>query len=226
MDQVSLVILGALAILAAVIGGGAKAFGVEVPVIASVWRQALLFLVGIALIALGIWIDHDGQNPNAEPSEQPDTADTTDTSEAGENVSTAYAGEAGENVAVAEQGDVENGATKTEPLDGSTPPIPNLEPDSTDLEPPSIPPVCSEPDIGVPANLTRIDPTGFRRAGLKENQPNARLRRRPNSDAEVLCLIEPSLRFEVFNPRGDWIQVRLPNGRIGWVHSDVITTSD
>ena len=46
---------GVAAILAAVAGGGLKAFGVEVPLLASVRRQILLVLVGGVLVALGLF---------------------------------------------------------------------------------------------------------------------------------------------------------------------------
>ena len=46
---------GVAAILAAVAGGGLKAFGVEVPLLASVRRQILLVLVGAVLVALGLF---------------------------------------------------------------------------------------------------------------------------------------------------------------------------
>jgi hypothetical protein len=45
---------GVAAILAAIAGGGLKAFGVEVPLLASVRRQAMLVLVGVLLVALGL----------------------------------------------------------------------------------------------------------------------------------------------------------------------------
>jgi hypothetical protein len=45
---------GVAAILAAIAGGGLKAFGVEVPLLASVKRQAILVLVGVLLIAVGL----------------------------------------------------------------------------------------------------------------------------------------------------------------------------
>jgi len=55
---------GVAAILAAIAGGGLKAFGVEVPLLASVRRQALLVLVGALLVALGLFAprppDRDG----------------------------------------------------------------------------------------------------------------------------------------------------------------------
>lgn len=48
---------GVAAILAALAGGGLKAFGVELPILASVNRQVLVALTGIALVALGLLLD-------------------------------------------------------------------------------------------------------------------------------------------------------------------------
>ena len=45
---------GVAALLAALAGGGLKAFGVEVPALASLKRQALLAVVGIGLILIGL----------------------------------------------------------------------------------------------------------------------------------------------------------------------------
>jgi hypothetical protein len=57
---------GVAAILAAVVGGGLKAFGVELPLLASVQRQGILLVVGVALIGLGLF------RPSAEGAgEQP-----------------------------------------------------------------------------------------------------------------------------------------------------------
>lgn len=46
---------GVAAILAAIVGGGLKAFGVELPLLASVRRQAVLLVVGGLLVALGLF---------------------------------------------------------------------------------------------------------------------------------------------------------------------------
>ena len=46
---------GVAAILASVVGGGLKAFGVELPLLASVRRQMLLLVVGALLVALGLF---------------------------------------------------------------------------------------------------------------------------------------------------------------------------
>jgi hypothetical protein len=42
---------GAACVIAAIAGGGAKAFGVEIPVLRSVRRQVVLGIVGIGFLA-------------------------------------------------------------------------------------------------------------------------------------------------------------------------------
>jgi hypothetical protein len=49
--------VGLACILAAVVGGGISAFGVEVPAVGSVPRQLILAAVGIALVAPGAWVE-------------------------------------------------------------------------------------------------------------------------------------------------------------------------
>lgn len=49
--------VGLACILAAVVGGGINAFGVEVPAVGSVPRQFILAAVGIALVAPGAWVE-------------------------------------------------------------------------------------------------------------------------------------------------------------------------
>lgn len=53
----SLVILGAVCVVAAAAGGGFKALGVEVPMLKSVPRQILVGVVGVGLIVGGFAID-------------------------------------------------------------------------------------------------------------------------------------------------------------------------
>ena len=48
---------GVAAILAALAGGGMKAFGVELPILASVHRQAMFFVTGLVLLGLGLFGD-------------------------------------------------------------------------------------------------------------------------------------------------------------------------
>jgi hypothetical protein len=59
---------GAAAVILAVVGGGAKAFGVEVPVLSSRARQVMLALVGVAFLATAVVLrDGDGDD---RPSEE------------------------------------------------------------------------------------------------------------------------------------------------------------
>lgn len=55
MDSAEILVSGGVAaVLAAVAGGGLKAFGVELPLLATVKRQVLVMIVGSGLIALGL----------------------------------------------------------------------------------------------------------------------------------------------------------------------------
>jgi hypothetical protein len=47
---------GVAAVLAAAIGGGLKAFGVEIPLAASTPRQLLLLFAGLTMVAAGVWL--------------------------------------------------------------------------------------------------------------------------------------------------------------------------
>lgn len=83
---------GVAAILAALAGGGLKAFGVELPILASVRRQGMLFATGLVLLGLGLFADRlpgarnaaDGAatgdeakaTPRPEPSPAPAAAET------------------------------------------------------------------------------------------------------------------------------------------------------
>jgi hypothetical protein len=62
---------GVAALLAAIVGGGLKAFGIELPLLASMQRQALLLVVGVALIGLGLYADR----PQADGAGRPDESD-------------------------------------------------------------------------------------------------------------------------------------------------------
>ena len=48
---------GVAAVLAALVGGGLKAFGIELPILASVPRQALLAVAGLGMLAAGLLVD-------------------------------------------------------------------------------------------------------------------------------------------------------------------------
>lgn len=70
---------GVAAILAALAGGGMKAFGVELPILASIQRQAMFFVTGLVLLGLGLFGDRiTGPRPEARAeSEAPGNATAT-----------------------------------------------------------------------------------------------------------------------------------------------------
>jgi PASTA domain len=49
---------GAACVIIAVVGGGASAFGVEIPLIEDLRRQVLLFVVGLAFLGAAIALDN------------------------------------------------------------------------------------------------------------------------------------------------------------------------
>jgi hypothetical protein len=59
---------GAACVIAAVVGGGLKAFNIEVPVVSSVLRQGLLFVVGAAFL-VSAWVLRDSTEPPKPPNE-------------------------------------------------------------------------------------------------------------------------------------------------------------
>jgi hypothetical protein len=54
---------GAACIIVAIVGGGAKAFGVEIPVLSSVRRQAALGIVGIGFLAAAYFVGNGSAGP-------------------------------------------------------------------------------------------------------------------------------------------------------------------
>lgn len=52
--QATLVTLGVVAVMAAIVGGGLKAAGVDIPVLTSLVRQVLLGMFGLALLVVGL----------------------------------------------------------------------------------------------------------------------------------------------------------------------------
>lgn len=69
----TLVILGVICVIAAVVGGGLSALGVQLPPILSVRRQVVLGLVGIGLVILGKW----GSQPFPVPAPTPTQTDSS-----------------------------------------------------------------------------------------------------------------------------------------------------
>lgn len=53
----SIIVLGAVALIAAICGGGIVMAGVEVPLIGSLSRQVALAVFGIALLLTGVMLD-------------------------------------------------------------------------------------------------------------------------------------------------------------------------
>jgi hypothetical protein len=59
---------GAACVIAAVVGGGLKAFNVEVPVVSSLLRQGLLFVVGAAFL-VSAWVLRDSTDLPKPPDD-------------------------------------------------------------------------------------------------------------------------------------------------------------
>ncbi len=83
--QQTLLVAGLACLIAAVVGGGLKAFGIEIPVLKSGVRQAALGVLGIALVAAATMVDGDGlqsfrTEEDLQPSrtEEPRGGDTDD----------------------------------------------------------------------------------------------------------------------------------------------------
>ena len=70
-----LITAGVVAVLGAVVGGGLKGFGVEVPLLASVRRQVALVVVGAVLLGLGLYTPSSpGKDGKASSPKQADAA--------------------------------------------------------------------------------------------------------------------------------------------------------
>ena len=65
MTGVILIVIGVVALFAAIVGGGLKIRDIEVGSVPSKWRQGMLALFGIFVAFLGllIWADGDGTEP-------------------------------------------------------------------------------------------------------------------------------------------------------------------
>lgn len=75
--ETTLLTVGLVCVVAAIVGGGLRAFNMELPGIASVGRQALLGSFGILLIVLALV----GVSRFGDPSPTSEDATTTATSE-------------------------------------------------------------------------------------------------------------------------------------------------
>lgn len=93
MEQ-TLIASGIACIIAAIVGGGLKAFKIEIPALKSVARQVSLGLFGVMLIAAGFMVNRNSQTPiqpgsnndsgqtQAEtPTSSPEDSDDNDTSD-------------------------------------------------------------------------------------------------------------------------------------------------
>lgn len=72
--NLTLAVIGLVFVAAAVIGGGLKAAGIEVPPIVSPRRQALLAAVGVLALAVAWFI---GEDASASPTTAPHPAPPT-----------------------------------------------------------------------------------------------------------------------------------------------------
>ena len=61
----TLLLVGIACVIAAVVGGGVKLFNLETPEIRSLWRQAGLATVGLAIIAGDVAFDDRATSPSA-----------------------------------------------------------------------------------------------------------------------------------------------------------------
>jgi hypothetical protein len=59
----TLLTTGLVCVIAAIIGGGCKAFGLEIPIIGSAWRQGVLGAFGLLLIAAYLVQQSDKSQP-------------------------------------------------------------------------------------------------------------------------------------------------------------------
>ena len=102
--EISFVTAGLVCVMAAAIGGGLKAFGMEIPVVSSVGRQLTLALLGVVLIVAGLSIDFDKTNGTTTTTAAIQTSTTSiDTTSVTSNTTSATTG-------------------ATEPPDATTPP--------------------------------------------------------------------------------------------------------
>lgn len=76
--ETTLVTAGVVCVIAAIVGGSLKAFGMEVPGIKSLPRQIMLAVFGLAIGVLGIFgIDGDGTDDNGPSPQSTDTEAVT-----------------------------------------------------------------------------------------------------------------------------------------------------
>jgi len=79
-----LVSAGVACLMAAVIGGGLKAFSIEVPLLAALHRQVLLAVLGLGLLGAAIWINGDSEDHDAPAAGVPPSQASPVSAETGE----------------------------------------------------------------------------------------------------------------------------------------------
>lgn len=107
--QATLVTLGVVAVMAAIVGGGLKAAGVDIPVLTSVARQILLGMFGLTLLVVGLepW-GWDWGTDASQPGEQSSTVPVAATQAW---TPTAIDLEAGEELSIAAEGEIRDDIT-------------------------------------------------------------------------------------------------------------------
>ena len=75
----TLIVLGIVCVIGAIVGGGLKAVGVEIPAIASVNRQALLGTAGIALVVAALVTHSHGEHGPPSTTSGPTTSSPSQT---------------------------------------------------------------------------------------------------------------------------------------------------
>ena len=113
-----LLVIGVVALFAAIVGGGIKFKDIEVGSVKSLWRQGLLGLFGLVVAIVGgaMMLDEGGSpSANTQDIQANDQNSTTVTTDAGNDVNAA-----GEIVANAAAGDAIAPATENNSADTTT----------------------------------------------------------------------------------------------------------
>jgi hypothetical protein len=79
--ETPLITAGIVCLIAAIIGGGLTAFGIEIPVLESGRRQAALGALGALLLAVGLNVDGLSRSTEPVPSEPPPSTQSVPESE-------------------------------------------------------------------------------------------------------------------------------------------------
>lgn len=85
--QETLLAAGIACLIAAVIGGGLKAFGIEIPALESGARQVALGILGVILVVLATWVvGQDSSSVSTDQDSQPSRIDDRQSSTGNEDV--------------------------------------------------------------------------------------------------------------------------------------------